>query len=147
MNGDPDDVFRAIDLYELYGLADHPVIAAYLQSLKDKATSKILNEKAKYTEHLAHFAGKRSLDAYDLRPETLETKEDTVGPDGDQDRPAGPCIYRELPIERLFRYVDVTDEANRLAVPLSPPSAVAGVPAVTAGRPESGMGNDLGESG
>jgi len=148
MNGTPDDVFGAMDLYGLYGLADHPVIAGYLQGLKDKATSKIINDKAKYTEHLAHFAGKRSLESHDLRPDASDNHTDTVADGIIHSRPNRTDPTDNVPVERLFRYVDVTKESERLAVPvpLSPPAS-AGVPAVTAGRPESGSGHSEEDTG
>jgi len=145
LNGDPDVLLPILDFYSLFGLDDHPVIQDLLQSLKDHASVRLINVKAKYVDQLAHLRGERKTFHMDLTT-GLPANIPSV-PDGSEPRhrrielPKPPCTIgskdEQMP-DPPFRYVPITDEKERIN--RGPALSVRRVGAASDGR--EGAGTD-----
>jgi len=142
MNGDPDVLLPILDFYSLYGLDDHPVIIDLLQSLKDHASVRLINGRAKYVDHLAHLRGERKTFHMDLttglpanslpehgtlprRSHALEHTENTpvlrelTSKIGDPriaapSKPPCDSDTKDQETDPPFRYVHITKEEERI---------------------------------
>ena len=135
LNGEPDVLLPILDFYSLYGLDDHPVIQDLLQSLKDHASVRLINARAKYVDHLAHLRGERKTFHMDLT-NGLPTNVTSVPEPADRRTavadPKCAIAPRDPVPEPPFRYVHITNEKERIN--RGPALSVRGVGAASGGR-------------
>jgi len=131
MNGDPDILLPILDFYSLYDLDNDPVIIDLLRSLKDHASVRLINTRAKYVDHLAHLRGERKTFHMDLTT-GLPAKIPSVpeGPHtaahaaahaiefGDQhikaQKPPRDTETKDQNADPPFRYVPIVNEKERI---------------------------------
>ena len=140
LDGSPDDLIPEIEFYRLYGFEEHPTVKDYLQSQRNIATAKLMNEKAKYVDQLSHFRGRRTLNVCDVRKgidsDIAKAMEQPVTVVSDE--PVKVLSFTDdmySSASERFTYISIDNESDRNAVPQS--KAVRDCEAVPAEEPHS----------
>ena len=140
LDGSPDDLIPEIEFYRLYGFDDHPTVKDYLQSQRNIATAKLMNEKAKYVDQLSHFRGRRTLNVCDVRQGIESDAAKAV----EQPVKSVPEVTVKVlsfadpeysSASERFTYISIDNERDRMAVAQS--NAVRDCEAVPAEGPAS----------